>query len=103
MEVSRLAVRVTKLIRHTTEDLYVDYLDENENRIDNIYQNNISKEVVLHVAQHCAVQHGVGEFVFMARSKLGDLTLQCAPRLEDWVLLINSLSDDNNIHCFLKS
>ncbi|RZC32452.1 meteorin-like protein [Asbolus verrucosus] len=64
---------------------------------------DILKEVTLHVAQHCGVSHGLGEFVFMARRKLGDLTLQCAPRLEDWAMLVNKLSEEGKAHCVLRS
>lgn len=100
MEVSEISVKVTKLIRHTTDDGYSDDLEEKENSIDN---TDLTHEVTLHVAQHCGVKHGLGEFVFMARRKLGDLTLQCAPRLEDWAMLINDLSEDGKAHCVLRS
>lgn len=101
MEVSQLSVKVTKLIRHTSQDdSSDDFGDENEIEGPN---RRPSKEVVLHVAQHCGVRHGLGEFVFMARRKLGDLTLQCAPRLEDWALLVNTLSDEGKAHCILRS
>lgn len=102
MEVSQVSVKVTKLIRHTTEDGYSDDIEESENFIENPHESS-SKEVTLHVAQHCGVKHGLGEFVFMARRKLGDLTLQCAPRLEDWAVLVNSLSDEGKAHCVLRS
>ncbi|KAF2880864.1 hypothetical protein ILUMI_25309 [Ignelater luminosus] len=102
MEVSQVSVKVTKLIRHTTEDGYSDDIEESENAIENPHESS-SKEVILHVAQHCGVKHGLGEFVFMARRKLGDLTLQCAPRLEDWAVLVNSLSDEGKAHCVLRS
>ncbi|KAF5294937.1 hypothetical protein FQR65_LT10650 [Abscondita terminalis] len=100
MEVSEISVKVTKLIRHTTDDGYSDDLEEKENSIDN---DDLTDEITLQVAQHCGVKHGVGEFVFMARRKLGNLTLQCAPRLEDWALLINDLSQDGKAHCVLRS
>lgn len=100
LHVSQLTVRITKLIRHTTEDGY--YKDIENNSIDNSSEENV-KEIKLNVAEHCGVTHGVGEFVFMARRKLGDLTIKCAPRLEDWAVLINKLSEEGKAHCVLRS
>ncbi|XP_969763.1 meteorin-like protein [Tribolium castaneum] len=98
LEISQMSVKVTKLIRHTVDDAFT------------VDTNSISPEedtplekITLHVAQHCGVSHGLGEFVFMARRKLGDLTLQCAPRLEDWALLVNQLSEEGKAHCVLRS
>lgn len=93
-----MAVKITKLIRHTSEDG-----DSKDIETNSVYDQDDEKEVTLHVAQHCGVSHGLGEFVFMARRKLGDLTLQCAPRLEDWAMLVNSLSDEGKAHCVLRS
>lgn len=98
-ELSQLSIKVTKMIRHTVNDIYSPDLETNS-----VYDEGEKiKEVVLHVSQHCGVTHGEGEFVFMARSKLGDLTLQCAPRLEDWAQLVNQLSEDGTAHCVLRS
>lgn len=93
-----MSIRVTKLIRHTPDDDYYTR-DIETNAID----DEDSKEIVLHVSQSCGVSHGTGEFVFMARRKLGDLTLQCAPRLEEWATLINKLSGEGKAHCVLRS
>lgn len=95
LEISQMSVKVTKLIRHTVDDTYT--------RESNSVEPDILHEVTLHVAQHCGVSHGAGEFVFMARRKLGDLTLQCAPRLEDWAVLVNELSEEGKAHCVLRS
>lgn len=92
-----MSVKVTKLIRHTVEDSFS--VDTNSISDD----SSPFEEVILQVAQHCGVSHGLGEFVFMARRKLGDLTLQCAPRLEDWAVLINKLSEEGKAHCVLRS
>ncbi|KAK9891516.1 hypothetical protein WA026_014752 [Henosepilachna vigintioctopunctata] len=98
-ELSQMSVKITRLIRHTVE----------ENAAQDIETNNIPdegeslKKVTISVAQHCGVTHGIGEFVFMARRKLGELTLQCAPRLEDWAKLISSLSEEGKAHCVLRS
>lgn len=98
LEVSQMAVKVTKLIRHTVDDAFT-----TDNSIPDESAHDSLQEVTLHVAQHCGVSHGIGEFVFMARRKLGDLTLQCAPRLEDWALLVNQLSEEGKAHCVLRS
>lgn len=100
LEVSQLSVKVTKLIRHTTDDAYLDDTDDSSA---NDVEDGPLKEVTLHISQHCGVRHGLGEFVFMARRKLGDLTLQCAPRLEDWAQLVNALSEEGKAHCILRS
>lgn len=89
-------VKITKLIRHTTEDGDSDLVSSNS-------VNDITSGVTLQVPKHCGVSHGVGEFVFMARRKLGDLTLQCAPRLEDWANLIRHLTEEGKAHCVLRS
>lgn len=92
-----MLIKITKLIRHTSDE--GDSNDLESNTIGHLNEDEIS----INVAQHCGVSHGVGEFVFMARRKLGDLTLQCAPRLEDWALLMNSLTEKGKAHCVLRS
>lgn len=104
VDTTQMSIKITKLIRHVAEDDYLREIETNflnQNNID--YNNNKINEIKLHVAKHCSVSHGVGEFVFMARRKLGDLTLQCAPRLEDWAVLVNRLSEEGKSHCVLKS
>lgn len=95
LEISQMSVKVTKLIRHTLDDVY--------STDSNMVESSPLQHVTLHVAQHCGVSHGLGEFVFMARRKLGDLTIQCAPRLEDWAMLVNKLSEEGRAHCVLRS
>lgn len=99
LEVSQMSVKITKLIRHTPEDAYSRDVETNIISED----DDGHKEVILHISQNCGVSHGTGEFVFMARRKLGDLSLQCAPRLEEWALLINSLTEEGMAHCVLRS
>ncbi|XP_065161143.1 meteorin-like protein [Atheta coriaria] len=99
-ETSQMAIKITKLIRHTTED--GDDFDLETNSL-NAPTIDIDNEVVLNVAQRCGVSHGVGEFVFMARRKLGELTLKCAPRLEDWAVLMHQLTAEDKAHCVLHS
>lgn len=96
-KLSQISIKVIKLIRNTIEE--TSYLDTEMNEIPG---NEYNKTTIL-VGKHCGVSHGVGEFVFMARRKLGDLRLQCAPRLEDWAKLISSLSEAGRAHCVLRS
>lgn len=93
-----MSVKITKLIRHTPDDSYSREVETNV-----ISEEDGVREVTLHVSQNCGVSHGAGEFVFMARRKLGDLSLQCAPRLEEWALLVNTLSEEGRAHCVLRS
>ncbi|XP_017782590.1 PREDICTED: meteorin-like protein [Nicrophorus vespilloides] len=97
LELSQMIVKVTKMIRQPTED------DDFTIETNSIERFGEEREIQLNVAQRCGVSHGVGEFVFMARRKLGELTLQCAPRLEDWALLMHSLTEEGKAHCVLSS
>ncbi|GLV35023.1 hypothetical protein CBL_09503 [Carabus blaptoides fortunei] len=100
-DISEMKIKITKLIRHTADDG-----DNNEIETNHVSQTDFREhhqEVSLQVPKHCGVSHGVGEFIFMARRKLGDLTLQCAPRLEDWAALVRSLTDEGKAHCVLRS
>ncbi|CAH0548044.1 unnamed protein product [Brassicogethes aeneus] len=101
LQVSQLQIKVTKLIRHTAFD---DFGDTSSLESNSVYDENEKlRGVTLHVARHCGAAHGTGEFVFMARSRLGALTLQCAPRLEDWIALANRMMRDGTAQCVLKS
>ncbi|CAG9584468.1 unnamed protein product [Danaus chrysippus] len=54
------------------------------------------------VPHACGAATGEGEFVVMARRRLGRLTLVCAPRLEQWVKLVHDRRKDGTSHCSLK-
>ncbi|KAL3285042.1 hypothetical protein HHI36_019169 [Cryptolaemus montrouzieri] len=101
-ELSHIYIKVTKLIRHTVEDNFA-VEGETDNKIDNENGDQPLKRITISVAQHCQVAHGVGEFVFMVRRKLGELILQCAPRLEDWTKLVSVLTEEGKTHCVLRS
>lgn len=132
LELSQMTIKVTKLIRHTTNPVddddneleednielmdpstrattktdYFSYrtIDSSSGNIVTLDPDNTSGDhVTVHVAQHCGVAHGLGEFVFMARRKLGALTLQCAPRLEDWAMLVHKMNDEESALCVLRS
>lgn len=97
-DISEMQIKITKLIRHTTDD---GYSDVETNQIEPNFEN--PEDITLQVARHCGVSHGSGEFVFMARRKLGNLTLKCAPRLADWSVMIKTLTDEGKTHCVLRS
>lgn len=88
-EVSRLHVKLTKRLRHSTADNSVDVDGSDES------------EVTVQMPAHCGARRGVGEFVVMARRKLGELALVCAPRLEDWAEL--TARGAASAHCILSS
>lgn len=97
LEVTQLTVRITKLIRRTADD---DLLAPSPNSVRGDVEDG---DVVIEVPQHCGAGHGTGEFVFMARRKLGALRLRCAPRLEEWAAVVASLSEEDGAHCVLRS
>lgn len=101
---TRLLIRVSRHLRKTAS---VDSLDP-ERAVDDDDEapwedNSLEPRLLVHVPRHCHAKRGFGEFVFMARKKLGELALTCAPRLEDWALLVGELNRDGSAHCILKS
>lgn len=42
------------------------------------------KNIRVRVPLVCNARHGPGEFMIMAKRRLGDLVLICAPKLETW-------------------
>lgn len=103
MEQSALNVRVTKLIRHIPNGLDDDENDYHRKEIVTHTSGRTARSVNIYVASHCGVSHGSGEFVFMARRRLGDLTMKCAPRLEDWMDTIRLMKDQGKELCVLNS
>lgn len=99
LEVSEVTVKVTKMLRHSTDDGLC-----GEDSCDNqLSSGQTTSEVHIQVARHCGARHGTGEFVFMARRKLGQLALQCAPRLQDWAAVVLAITQDGTAHCVLTS
>lgn len=94
--VSEVTVKMTKHLRHSTSSV-----EEETNSIDD--EDTPSGLVYLHVPGHCGARRGTGEFVFMARRKLGELALTCAPRLEDWAEIVRTENLNGSAHCVLKS
>ncbi|XP_015588615.1 meteorin-like protein [Cephus cinctus] len=91
LEAAELVLRVTKTLRRVeeTEDNEVDSADYGRLKV-----------VRVRVPSTCDARHGQGEFVIMARKRLGDLTLACAPRLEAWAEAVRELE---TAPCVLKS
>ncbi|XP_046413087.1 meteorin [Neodiprion pinetum] len=91
IDAAELVLRVTKMLRRVDE-----LADDNEVDTGDIYR----KEVRIRVPSLCDARHGEGEFVIMAKKRLGDLTLVCAPRLEAWAEAVRELQ---SAPCVLKS
>jgi len=97
-DTSSVTVKVTKHLRHSSETLTSEgEEEEDENSVGEENKNLID----LVVPGHCGAKHGTGEFVFMARRKLGDLAITCAPRLEDWLEVVRSESNSGSANCVL--
>ncbi|KAK0168954.1 hypothetical protein PV327_002710 [Microctonus hyperodae] len=91
LDAAELVLRVTKTLRRVeeTEDNEVDSGDL-----------RLQREVRVRVPTACDARHGQGEFVIMAKKRLGDLTLACAPRLEAWAEAVQELQ---SAPCLLRS
>lgn len=90
---------MTKHLRHSSSGLASDGEDEENS----ILSGDRESLVELTVPFHCGAKHGTGEFVFMARRKLGALAITCAPRLEDWAEVVRSESLGGSANCVLSS
>jgi len=93
-ETSSVTVKVTRHLRG---------LGVGESEEENSVVPGSESLVQLTVPAHCGAKHGTGEFVFMARRKLGDLAIMCAPRLEDWAAVVRSESARGSANCVLNS
>ncbi|XP_074103571.1 meteorin [Cotesia typhae] len=91
LNAAEIILRVTKTLRRVeeTEDNEIDSGDL-----------RLQREVRVRLPTVCDARHGQGEFVIMAKKRLGDLTLACAPRLEVWAEAVRELQ---SAPCFLKS
>ncbi|KAE8737627.1 hypothetical protein FOCC_FOCC016909 [Frankliniella occidentalis] len=63
----------------------------------------VNEAATLRMPLHCGAKHGPGEFVFMARRKLGQLALTCAARLDHWVQVVSEVNAQGGAHCVLRS
>lgn len=114
LEESRVVVKMTRLLRRLSEDGGGDHTgpgpgpgDPEDNSLDEDEDEGVwvtgDETASLRMPLHCGAKHGPGEFVFMARRKLGQLALTCAPRLEDWVLIVSDVNQAGSAHCVLRS
>ncbi|XP_063980438.1 meteorin-like protein [Diachasmimorpha longicaudata] len=91
LDAAELVLRVTKTLRRVEEN--------EENEVDS-GDLGVEREIRVRVSKACDARHGHGEFVIMAKKRLGDLTLACAPRLEAWAEAVRELQ---SAPCLLRS
>lgn len=124
LDTTQLTLRLTKLIRatgnasdakgkheaHENDDYYRYEVDNTLERSTHINHRNHSKRrrkqrslhAHVHVSSVCGAAAGAGEFLVMARRRLGRYSLVCAPRVEDWVQLVERRNGDQTVHCLLQ-
>lgn len=93
LEAAELVVGITKTLRRVDE---TDVTETNEV----IDFTEPRKSIRVRVPTACDARHGQGEFVIMAKRRLGDLVLVCAPRLETWAKAVRELE---SAPCVLRS
>ncbi|XP_015185633.1 PREDICTED: meteorin-like protein isoform X2 [Polistes dominula] len=93
LEASELIFRITKILHKVEES--------ETNEVFSILPNShLEKNIRIRVSSACDARHGQGEFVIMARRRLDDLILVCAPRLETWAEVVREWI---TAPCLLKS
>ncbi|KAI4494986.1 hypothetical protein M0804_001187 [Polistes exclamans] len=93
LEAAELIFRITKTLHRVEET--------ETNEVFSILPNpHLEKSIRIRVSSACDARHGQGEFVIMARRRLDDLTLVCAPRLETWAEVVR---ESITAPCLLKS
>lgn len=92
LEAAELVVTITKTLRRVEEN-------EGSNDAD-VVESHDRRNVRVRVSSACDARHGQGEFVIMAKRRLGDLILVCAPRLETWAITVRELE---TAPCVLRS
>ncbi|XP_022830614.1 meteorin-like protein isoform X2 [Spodoptera litura] len=117
LDTTQLTLRVTKLIRATSEaeskdkpDLEDDeyYRYDVDNTLERTTHRNHRRRKVrslhahVHVSSVCGASAGAGEFLIMARRRLGRYSLVCAPRIEDWMELVKRRNADGTAYCLLQ-
>ncbi|XP_077254979.1 meteorin [Temnothorax americanus] len=91
MDTAELILRATKILRYVPQEAEGNEIDVTA---------SLKKSIRVRVPMACDARHGLGEFVIMAKRRLGDLTLVCAPRLEAWEEIVR---DMDNAPCVLHS
>ncbi|XP_046569660.1 meteorin-like protein [Haliotis rubra] len=56
---------------------------------------------VVHAPVRCGIRHGVGQFLFTGRVRLGQAMLQCAPRYEQWRAVLKMAQENGQLECTL--
>ncbi|CAH0719470.1 unnamed protein product, partial [Brenthis ino] len=106
LDTTQLTWRLTKLIRATAPgDTEVHDDDYYRYDTDNTVELRRSRRGVhahVQVAAACGAAAGAGEFLLMARRRLGRLALACAPRLAQWRALVRRRRADGSAHCALQ-
>ncbi|CAH0579107.1 unnamed protein product [Chrysodeixis includens] len=118
LDTTQLTVRLTKLIRATSggetkdkpdledEDDYYRYDTDNTlqhpHRSHKRRRSPHSLHAHVHVPAACGAAAGAGEFLVMARRRLGRYALVCAPRLDDWERVVAARDADGAAHCTLQ-
>lgn len=92
LEAAELVLGVTKILHRIEEN-------ESNNDVDLADPSN-RRHIRVRVPTACDARHGQGEFVIMAKRRLGDLVLVCAPRLETWIKAVRELE---TAPCVLRS
>ncbi|XP_059045379.1 meteorin-like protein [Achroia grisella] len=126
LDTTQLTVRLTKLIRATGRN--DEHKDDSEGvgdddyyryDVDNVLERSTHRKSArrrsrkprnhehglhahVHVAAACGAAAGAGEFLVMARRRLGRYSLVCAPRLHHWEQLVSSRNADGTAHCLLQ-
>nr|XP_033335733.1 meteorin-like protein isoform X1 [Megalopta genalis] len=96
---NQLNLEAAELILTITKTLH--RVEETEgNNDENIVEFHDRRNVRVRVPSACDARHGQGEFVIMAKRRLGDLILVCAPRLETWAITVRELE---TAPCVLRS
>lgn len=96
LEAAELLLRVTNILRRIEENESSGDAADLVDRTDGRNRGNVRVRVPI----ACDARHGQGEFVIMAKRRLGDLVLVCAPRLETWVKTVRELE---TAPCVLRS
>ncbi|XP_076175269.1 meteorin [Ptiloglossa arizonensis] len=92
LEAAELVLGIIKILR---------LIEENEGNNDvDVADSYDRRNIRVRVPTACDARHGQGEFVVMAKRRLGDLVLVCAPRLETWVKTVRELE---SAPCVLRS
>ncbi|RVE44455.1 hypothetical protein evm_010859 [Chilo suppressalis] len=117
LDTTQLTMRVTKLIRATAhagydrkevlqpaeEGDYFRYdVDNNIEGVRHRARRSHNVHAHVHVPAACGAAAGAGEFLVMARRRLGRYSLVCAPRIQQWVELVRRRNADGTAHCTLQ-